>query len=151
MKKIYLAFLLTLGLLSCEDVTNCTNAELSANIKTLGFGDLTTQTVSFHKFDPKTDALKKIKIEEIKYQDNESLTGYGESTIILEEYLFSKENYRLIINDEKYDITDIKIKSEVRMIGMREDSICRVNAFKINNKTANLIHHTPALTFHKPN
>ncbi len=150
MQKLYFTLFLTLSIISCKDKRSCSNAELSANVKLLGFGDLTTKTISFHRFNTKTNEFKKIRIKKIEYRDNENLTGYGESSIILEENLFSKENYRLTIDNKKYDITDIKIKSEVRMIGMREDSICRVNSFKINKKTANLIHHSPALTFHKP-
>ena len=151
MRRIYFTLLLTLSIFSCKDKTSCSNAELSDNITVLGFGDLTKKITSFHRFNPKVKKFERIEIKNIKYRENKNLSGYGESIIILEEPLFSEENYRLIIDDIKYNITDIKIVSEVRMMGMREDSICRINSFKINKKIAKQIYNTSTITFNKPN
>lgn len=148
MQKIYFTLFLTLSILSCKEKRSCSNAELSAKIKILGFGNLTKKSTSFFRIDKK---IEKIKIKNIWYRDNKNLSGYGESIVILEQPLFSQENYRLTIDDEKYDITDIKIKSEVRMIGMREDSVCIVDSFKLNEKIAKQIYYTSTITFHKPN
>ncbi|WBX77885.1 hypothetical protein PG911_06420 [Tenacibaculum ovolyticum] len=148
MQKIYITLFITLSILSCKDKRNCTNADLFDKITVSGFGNLTKKSISFFRLD---NQIEKIKIKSIEHQNNKNISGYGESTIVLKQPLFSQENYRLTIDDEKYDITDIKIKSEVRMIGMREDSVCIVDSFKLNEKIAKQIYYTSTITFHKPN
>lgn len=150
MKKISFLLFLILVIFSCKEKINCSNAQLSNNVIVLGFGELSGKTTKFYRLKANKEILENIEINNIFFQNNKSLSGYGESVITLDEPLFSKENYRLIINDNNYDISDIKILSEVRMIGMRQDSICFVSSFKINNKIADQIYNTSSLTFKIP-
>lgn len=76
---------------------------------------------------------REIRIEDI-YFSNEK---YHYLNIKLNEDLFANNTYQLNLNDTlKYKISEIKTFSEVIMIGIREDSVCKTKSFKINDKIA---------------
>ena len=112
-KKISLLLFIVQFLFSCQEKRNCSNAQLSNTITILGLGDLSKKSVKFYSLKANKETLKRIKINTIFFQNNETLSGYGESIITLEKSLFSKENYRLVVNYKNYDISDIKVLSEV--------------------------------------
>ncbi|WP_237276279.1 hypothetical protein [Tenacibaculum ovolyticum] len=132
--NIYI-FLIIFFICCKNSITTCSNANLNKKIIILGF-PITTGIKSFDAtiYEIKEGMLpRKIRIEDI-YFSNEK---YHYLNIKLNEDLFASNTYQLNLNDTlKYRISEIKTFSEVRMIGIREDSICKTKSFKINNKIA---------------
>lgn len=141
-----------LFLLHCKEPRDCANAELLGELKVCGFDKVNKKNTKFFRIEAEENSLKSIQIDKIitsnndEYQIKESV----ETTIYLKESLFSREMYRLVVNDTVYDITDIQIQPKTIMMGTRLDSICFVSSLKINGKEASIIYKDIALTFYKP-
>lgn len=146
----YSIYILSIALLiSCKNsITTCSNANLNSTITILGFPIGT----SIKDFRPSVYEIKEnlvpreIIIKDISFSGDE----YNYLNVELNEDLFANNTYILNLNDTlKYKISEIETISEVRMIGNREDSVCKTESFKVNDIMAKTF-FTTGINFRKP-
>lgn len=136
-------------MVSCKNsVTSCINANLNKTITILGFPkteNITSFKTSIYEI-TKDSTLRKMGIKKIFFSNDK----YNYLNIELDEDLFANNSYQLNLNDSiKYRISEIETFSEIRMIGNREDSVCKTKSFKVNNKMAEVF-FTTGINFKKP-
>ena len=117
---------------------DCRNAELANEIVVLDWGlkEIRKQDVKLYKYDSLfTKKIDSLNVQEVfVFTDKNTGSHYGTMKIILDESLFSRENYRLILLDSmKYEVSEIKISTKTVMIGMREDNMCTILNYKVND------------------
>lgn len=142
MKNYIIYISLTIILISCKKtITTCNNANLNNKITIYGF----PTTIGIENLEAtiyeitKDTTPRKINIKNIYFSKGE----YNYLNIELDEDLFANNTYQLNLNDSiKYIISEIETFSEVRMIGIRKDSVCKTKSFKINNKKAEIFFTT---------
>lgn len=141
---IKLIFLITL-INSCRtEKRDCNNAELNNEIIIKDWGEkkINKEDIKLYKYDSlyikKIDSFKIDKFS--TYNDKETIKEYyGTMNIIFDKKIVPKGNYRLILLDSlKYDISNIKIFTKTVMIGMREENMCLIENYKINDNVSKL-------------
>jgi len=149
MRNYIIYILLFTFMVSCKNsVTSCINANLNKTITILGFPkteNITSFKTSIYEI-TKDSTLRKMGIKKIFFSNDK----YNYLNIELDEDLFANNSYQLNLNDSiKYRISEIETFSEIRMIGNREDSVCKTKSFKVNNKMAEVF-FTTGINFKKP-
>ncbi|MFK7000824.1 hypothetical protein [Flavobacterium oreochromis] len=130
---------------SCKsEKRECVNAELNNEIIIKDWGEkkIKKEDIKLYKYDSlflkKIDSFKIVKFS--TYDDKETIKEYyGSMSIILDKEILSKGNYRLILLDSlKYDISNIKILTKTVMIGEREENMCLIESYKVNDSISKL-------------
>ncbi|MFK7115375.1 hypothetical protein V3468_13135 [Flavobacterium oreochromis] len=130
---------------SCKsEKRECVNAELYNEIIIKDWGEkkIKKEDIKLYKYDSlflkKIDSFKIVKFS--TYNDKETIKEYyGSMSIILDKEILSKGNYRLILLDSlKYDISNIKILTKTVMIGAREENMCLIESYKVNDSISKL-------------
>lgn len=117
------------GFFTEKEPKSCINLNLGNTIKLVGFDTLKLENIKLYK---SQDQKESIVIDElIHYRD--SSYHFGDIDIVLNENLFSKEDYNLLLNTIHYRLTDFKVNSRLVMKGIKKDSLCSLVSFKINN------------------
>ncbi|AMA48072.1 hypothetical protein AX766_04795 [Flavobacterium covae] len=144
-KSIIKMFFLMAIINSCKsEKRKCDNAELNNEIiiKDWGENKIKKEDIKLYKYDSlfskKIDSFKIVKFS--TYNDKKTIKEYyGSMSIILDKEIVSKGNYRLILLDSlKYDISNIRILTKTVMIGTREENMCLIESYKINNRVSKL-------------
>lgn len=130
---------------SCKtEKRECVNAELNNEIIIKDWGEkkINKEDIKLYEYDSlfskKIDSFKIVKFS--TYNDKETIKEYyGSMSIILDKEILSKGNYRLILLDSlRYDISNIRIFTKTVMIGMREENMCLIQSYKINDSLSKL-------------